>query len=326
MQESPLEAGKLRTSSGEGFDCQECLQIQCRGSQPEWLEGSNKQEVPRVVGGAGDNQGSEGLSSDSDSISHELNKAMDIDALISNSRKRHRTLVGATRVNPSSEGEKSGSQLEHCQKKRANYGSPVVAASTPITITKDTPPSHIHESSLVAPIAKRVSIEVMEGFLSSLRCLLSKVVAINLRYVKAYDKELVDTQAKLKRVGELYNKVREENEIINEQQGVLIECLAMMETKADVCRAELVVEKERRIIAEVELKKVTNISGSLPRLKENLLLHTQVVCGPFAVRKVDFDVLAGVNVSSLGFDAFNPIGDFSSSFSDWRCYDYCPNC
>ncbi|PPD70406.1 hypothetical protein GOBAR_DD32714 [Gossypium barbadense] len=58
---------------------------------------------PGVLGGVGGNQGSEGCSSDTynDSISHELNKAMDIDALISSGRKRRRTSTGVAHVNPS---------------------------------------------------------------------------------------------------------------------------------------------------------------------------------------------------------------------------------
>ncbi|PPS05907.1 hypothetical protein GOBAR_AA14740 [Gossypium barbadense] len=136
-----------------------------------------------IIGG---NQGNKTSSSDidSDNISHELNEAMEIDALISDSRKRHKTV---------------------------------------------------------------------DHFLSSLRCLLSEVSTLGLRYAEARDKELTELDRGLK----LYNKVREENEIINEQHGVLTESLAMMETKVEECGVELTVEKERCIIVEVELKKFT---------------------------------------------------------------------
>ncbi|KAK5836477.1 hypothetical protein PVK06_012268 [Gossypium arboreum] len=89
----------------------------------------------------------------------------------------------------------------------------------------------------------------MEDFPSSLYHLLSEVGILGLRYVEAHDKELIDTQAELDNIRELYNKVKEENEIINEQQEVLIECLAMMETKVEKCRAKLSTKKEKYIIA-----------------------------------------------------------------------------
>ncbi|KAH1108132.1 hypothetical protein J1N35_011900 [Gossypium stocksii] len=56
---------------------------------------------PRVVGGAGDNQGNEDSSNNSDYISYKLNEATDIDALIRSSRKRRRIPTKAVRMNPS---------------------------------------------------------------------------------------------------------------------------------------------------------------------------------------------------------------------------------
>ncbi|PPD74161.1 hypothetical protein GOBAR_DD28914 [Gossypium barbadense] len=193
----------------------------------------------------GGNQGSEGSSSDIDSgnISYELNEAMDIDALISGGRKRHKTLTEATRVNLSSEVEGSGPQLEHHQRRRNDSRVPATVftpirssppmnlptvgqTSLPITITGDTPPSPAREDFLVALTVEKVSVEV-EHFPLSLRCLMS------------------DT-------------------------------------------------------------------GTLgPRFKENLLLHTQVAYGPFDVRQVDFDALADVVASNLGFDGFNPSWSFA---------------
>lgn len=97
--------------------------------------------------------------------------------------------------------------------------------------------------------------------------LLSEVGALGLRYIEARNKELVDTQAELERVSELYHKVREENEIINEQQRVITELLAMIEMKPEECRAELTVGKERRITLEAELKRViTRHSTNLERI------------------------------------------------------------
>lgn len=81
---------------------------------------------------------------------------MNINALIKNDRKRRRTSVGSVHINPSSDEENSGSQLEHHRKRRADCGGPVTVvtlihssplvslptiaqASSPITINDDTP-------------------------------------------------------------------------------------------------------------------------------------------------------------------------------------------
>ncbi|KAK5836158.1 hypothetical protein PVK06_011914 [Gossypium arboreum] len=73
----------------------------------------------------------------------------------------------------------------------------------------------------------------------------------------ARNKELTDTKAELERVRQLYHKVREESEIINEKQWVLTEHRATMEVKTEECAVELAAEKERHITTEVELRRVT---------------------------------------------------------------------
>ncbi|PPS05905.1 hypothetical protein GOBAR_AA14738 [Gossypium barbadense] len=262
----------------------------------------------------GGNQGSEGSSSDTDSgnISYELNEAMDIDALISGGRKRHKTLTEATPVNLSSEDEGGGPQLEHRQRRRNDSRVPATVftpirssppmnlptvgqTSLPITITGDNSLSPAREDFLVALIVEKVSVEV-EHFPLSLHCLMSDTGTLGPRYTETHDKELADTHGELHRVRELYNKH-----------------LAIMKTNVEECEVELAVKKERCIIAEVKMKKfntrhsskVEGIIMECQEFKENLLLHTQVAYGPFDVRQVDFDALADVVASNLGFDGFN---------------------
>ncbi|KAH1114863.1 hypothetical protein J1N35_008241 [Gossypium stocksii] len=60
--------------------------------------------------------------------------------------------------------------------------------------------------------------------------------------------------------------------------------------------------------ASVGFKKNTLqiLSNVTIKLKSNILLHTQVVIGPFDVRKVDFDIFVEVEMDQLGFDVLYP--------------------
>ncbi|KAH1056163.1 hypothetical protein J1N35_034228 [Gossypium stocksii] len=170
----------------------------------------SKFEREENVGGA-----SEGSlrDTDIDSISRELNEAMDINALRSGGHTRRKTSTGPKRK------ANSGGPIAIVT---LIYSSPIAnlptigKTSSLITINEDTPPLFGHEDSPVAPTTKRVPIKVVEDFLLSLRHLLSEVGTFGLRYIEAHDKELANTQVELDRVCELYNKVREGNEIINE--------------------------------------------------------------------------------------------------------------
>ncbi|KAK5786363.1 hypothetical protein PVK06_040999 [Gossypium arboreum] len=46
----------------------------------------------------------------------------------------------------------------------------------------------------------------------------------------------------------------------------------------------------------------------------NILLHARLAAGPFDIRKVDLDALAGVDMSELGFDVLCPSGAVWDSF------------
>ncbi|KAH1114841.1 hypothetical protein J1N35_008219 [Gossypium stocksii] len=209
---------------------------------------------PWVVDGVGGNRGCKDNPSETDIILRELNKAMDIDALIGSGCKKHKTSVGAIRINLSSEEKESGALLE-------------------------IPPLLDPKNSPVALIIERVPVKT-----------------------EAHNKELADTKAELNRVHEMYHKITEENEIINEKQGVFIERLAIMEMKVEECEVKLPLERERErhITAEAELKRVT--ARHFTKL-ERIIRECK---DTFDVRKVDFDELIDVDMSILGFIVFSP--------------------
>lgn len=70
-----------------------------------------------VIASKGIKQGSNDTSNGTDSISHELNEAMDIDSLVTGARKKHKTNVGAVRISFTNEEDRNNIQLE-CQNKR----------------------------------------------------------------------------------------------------------------------------------------------------------------------------------------------------------------
>ncbi|KAH1121784.1 hypothetical protein J1N35_004944 [Gossypium stocksii] len=49
-----------------------------------------------------------------------------------------------------------------------------------------------------------------------------------------------------------------------------------------------------------------NFQDYLPELKSNILLHAQVIGGPFDARKVNFDSLSHLTGAQLGFDIHFP--------------------
>ncbi|PPS00259.1 hypothetical protein GOBAR_AA20390 [Gossypium barbadense] len=74
------------------------------------------------------------------------------------------------------------------------------------------------ENSSIVLTAERVPVKAVEDLTLSLCHLLSEVGTLGLRYAEARDKKLADNRDDLDKVRELYKKMREENEIINEQQ------------------------------------------------------------------------------------------------------------
>ncbi|KAH1083322.1 hypothetical protein J1N35_023083, partial [Gossypium stocksii] len=125
--------------------------------------------------------------------------------------------------------------------------------------------------------------------------LISKANANGLRYEEAHQKELIDKKAELVRVNEQQRKIKEENEVILKQNKDLMECLAIVETKAKRLEHEVATEREKtyRIICECQdevegtirehlqvfedfKKKITkNVLSSILKLKMNILFHAQ---------------------------------------------------
>ncbi|PPR98687.1 hypothetical protein GOBAR_AA21975 [Gossypium barbadense] len=268
-----------------------------------WRISLTDTSMMRVLGGTGGNQSNKCNSHDSDSISRELNIAMDIDALISSGRKKRRTSTGALRVNPSSDHLHPffpSSKLDNrCLGELAYHHH------------RGHSPSLAFEDSPMAPTIEKISIEAVKDFPSFLHCLLFEVGTLGLRYAEARDKELTDTQTELERVNELYNKliVEKERHIFAEVElKVIVRHFIEIERIIKECKEQLdtTLLKQGEVLAASKQQTSQNILSSLQRFKENLLLHTQVLCGPFDVRKVDFDTFTNMDVNNLGFDTFNP--------------------
>ncbi|KAK5846378.1 hypothetical protein PVK06_002664 [Gossypium arboreum] len=166
----------------------------------------------------------------------------------------------------------------------------------------------------------------------------------------ACQSELTETKAELERD-------REENEIINKQNEDLLELLGAIEDKVDKLSCEVAAKREGKEVRQAEFDRVTaehvavldriikecrskmarmnekqsealdkfkketsqNVCNSSSRLKMNILFHTQVACGPFNARKVDFGALYDVDMDKLGFDVCFPSSAALDVFLEkWR--------
>ncbi|PPS18292.1 hypothetical protein GOBAR_AA02283 [Gossypium barbadense] len=276
----------------------------------------------RLVADVSINRNPENNSSEINNISCEINEAMDIDVLIRGTCRKHKTTAGAINtpimlffmlLHPCLRNEEA-----------------TVEVSLPEVTMKDT---HVVGSS-----GSRQKTS------TSLQFLLSKANMVGLELGEAFQSELADTKAELKRVRELYLKTREENELINKQNEDLSEYLGVAEFKADVLSHEVAAEREDKKVTEAKLDKVTteytiqldkiirechaevvrtkgkqlealekfkketsrNVCNSISQLKMNILLHTHVTGGLFSARKVDFDALCDVDKGVLEFDMCFP--------------------
>lgn len=57
-----------------------------------------------------------------------------------------------------------------------------------------------------------------------------------------------------------------------------------------------------------------NLTEALPEWRSSLILHAQVVVGPLALSKVDFDFLKDIYMESLNFNVNHPKGEEWETF------------
>lgn len=165
---------------------------------------------------------------------------------------------------------------------------------------------------------------------SFLRFLLSKANVIGLKYKEAYQRKLVDIKAECLAIIEI--KV----EGLECQVAAKRESKEALQAKLDELKEEQTVETNK-IIQECQYqvdgmnmeylqafedfkKKTTeNDLSYISKLKMNILLHTQVVVGPFDVHEMDLGAPKGVDRSFLGFDVSSSLSVVWESFvSTWR--------
>lgn len=182
------------------------------------------------------------------------------------------------RVNFASNKRESNVQLEHHNKRRADPIGPIVAfvkaPSSPVASLQLSPelarrlistricPSYPQVSPSVISV-EEVSVEGSGGSYSchgglsaqeflSLRFLVYEVSMVRLKYAAARQNELVETKAKLARVRKLYHKLAR---LINGQVVNLIERATIAELRVEGLISNLAVEKEGRVVVQVELEK-----------------------------------------------------------------------
>ncbi|KAK5775773.1 hypothetical protein PVK06_043713 [Gossypium arboreum] len=262
----------------------------------------------RLVADVSINRNPENNSSEINNISCEINEAMDIDVLIRGTCRKHKTTAGAINVASANEEEGNSGHSYHV----VLYVAPSLPANEEATVEVTMKDTHVVGSS-----GSRQKTS------TSLQFLLSKANMVRLELGEAFQSELADTKAELKRVRELYLKMREENELINKQNEDLSEYLGVAEVKANVLSHEVAAEREDKEVTEAKLDKVTteytvqldkiirechaevvrtkgkqlealekfkketsrNVCNSISQLKMNILLHTHVAGRLFSARK-----------------------------------------
>ncbi|PPS01668.1 hypothetical protein GOBAR_AA18993 [Gossypium barbadense] len=86
----------------------------------------------RIIVDTSVNRSSRSGSSKNNSVSHEINEAMNIDSVINGVRKKRKISARAIRIASTSEDEGNSAQLEQCSKRRVDPISPIpTAARTP---------------------------------------------------------------------------------------------------------------------------------------------------------------------------------------------------
>ncbi|KAH1098165.1 hypothetical protein J1N35_015086 [Gossypium stocksii] len=102
------------------------------------------------------------------------------------------------------------------------------------------------------------------------------------------------------------------------------------QVKTNELSAEVMVERERNVALDAELRRIAKehkatketlktLSNLAIELKSNILMYTQVAAGSFDAHKVDFDALYEVDMNQLGFDVHFSSGPAWDEFSSkWK--------
>ncbi|PPS04783.1 hypothetical protein GOBAR_AA15890 [Gossypium barbadense] len=300
------------------------------------------ERVLSVIVGARIDQGSKYTSSGTDSLSLELDEVMDIDSLVGDTCKKHKTTSGAMRISYA----KALSPKRFLPVNLPSFTPPIssliidadvtpsptarisplmhVVRGTPIRGNEGSFPWHgdlsAHEypynldvaalrwqaSILKAIRPSNTQLPSASSLCSFLHFLLSEANVVGLRYEEAHQKELANFKTESTKVSKQHRKMMKENKVILKQNEYLTECLAIVETKANRLEREVVVGKKSKEALQAELDRLT---------KEHVAETDRIifVAGPFDVCKMDFDALEEVDISSLGFDVLCPSGYDSSS-------------
>ncbi|MBA0614407.1 hypothetical protein Godav_014707 [Gossypium davidsonii] len=236
-----------------------------------------------IIAGGRIYQGSKDTSSGTDSLSRELNEAMDIDSLVSGARKKRKTTAGAVRINSASKDERNSAQQERRSKKGANPVGFVVGASSPsnflpanLPYFTPTASSSVTVADDTYPLFSRISPSVLVVRETPIVGNGVETKAKGLEHEVATERESKEAlQVELDGLIE---------EHAAETDRIIWECQDQVD---DTIREHLLV------FDDFTKKTAENVLSSILNLKMNILLHTQVIASPFDVRKVDLDALKG---------------------------------
>ncbi|KAK5811635.1 hypothetical protein PVK06_026987 [Gossypium arboreum] len=133
---------------------------------------SDNVEVARSLGALLEswiNHSPKDSSSETNSISHKINKAMDIDSLISGSHKKCKTTAGVVHINSASEEDKSNTQLERRSIGRIGHAGPIAAVVEALNSPKRLAVAEIKIEGVACEVAiERQSNEAVQAELGAL--------------------------------------------------------------------------------------------------------------------------------------------------------------
>ncbi|PPR87381.1 hypothetical protein GOBAR_AA33311 [Gossypium barbadense] len=232
-------------------------------------------------------QGSKDTSNGTDSLSRKLDKVMDIDSFVRNTRNKRKTTIGAVRIG-------SASVLETVRPSSAQL-PPALSLCSSLRFL-------LFEANTIGLRygENEIYLKQNEDLMECLAIVETKVERLE-REVAAERESKEALRAELDRLTKEH--AAEIDRIIRECQvqvgGTIMEYLQVFE--------------------DFKKKTTENVLISILKLKMNILFHTQVAAAPFEVHKVDLDALEGVDMSLLGFDVLCPSGAIWDSFvSTWR--------
>ncbi|PPR92719.1 hypothetical protein GOBAR_AA27955 [Gossypium barbadense] len=239
--------------------------------------------LPKVIASVWVGRDSKDTSSTSDNISCELNKAMDIDSLVTEVHKKWKTIAGVVRISSMSNKERGSVGLE-CQCKRRS--NPVGIIATLAGTQK-----------LARALEQRDKMMDENETINNSNVNLQECLSIVEIKAEGLEQELITERESKKALQAELNGAIEE--YTTEKDRIVRECHDQMGS---------MLREQRVALEDFKKKKIENIIHFISRLYLNTLLYAQVATSPFDICKVDLDALADFNVVARSFVLYDYVG------------------